>query len=742
MHRISRNTSSRRQRVSFRQLAAWALAGVSVLLILLMLFPTGLRHQLDGVCLVECRPRYAAVLAPGDTLWLSADGRSCAPDGDSLRSDTLAASGCFVSNQGHVLTSAALLRFAPDTLPADTLRAWLAREEQRLERLLAVKEREMDELDYYAATHTVVDDGYNEVMAYRSQSAARLARIRRLLGQVRRTEGRSVKAGLRETYRLTCAWPDGRDSVSLRTVAAVRRQYADSVLLLQVSDGQLPRQAFRFVVYAADVPQWGAQVLGFFGLAPLPDAARADSTRCLDAPQLEGAPAVNLFGQLCGLRVNGRLRTMQGARAAYFAERNGLSWLWSNLRIATARFFTFAPPRATRTVATPDRPPRNVRGLVRTGRAYGRFARPEGLYCGRTDGPMPEGYGTMYYKDGSRYDGLWHRGQREGIGCLLTDSATYTGRWRADSLACGTRRDSTALYAGALDHELRPHGSGRQLWDNGTYYQGNWQHGRREGFGFAVSERDIVQAGIWKQDRFQGEQIIYTANRVYGIDISRYQHEIRRRVYRIDWKSLRITSLGTASRKRIHGQQDYPVSFIYIKSSEGITVRNRYYAADIAAARRRGIPAGAYHFFSTRRSGKAQARYFLRQARPRRGDLPPVLDVEPYDQQIRAMGGIGVLFREVTDWMQTVEQQCGTRPILYVSQNFVNKYMEHAPAALGRYQVWIARYGEYKPYVRLLYWQLAADGRVKGIRGAVDINVYNGSRAQFEEFVRTECVKR
>ena len=106
------------------------------------------------------------------------------------------------------------------------------------------------------------------------------------------------------------------------------------------------------------------------------------------------------------------------------------------------------------------------------------------------------------------------------------------------------------------------------------------------------------------------------------------------------------------------------------------------------------------------------------------------------------MGGIGVLFREVTDWMQTVEQQCGTRPILYVSQNFVNKYMEHAPAALGRYQVWIARYGEYKPYVRLLYWQLAADGRVKGIRGAVDINVYNGSRAQFEEFVRTECVKR
>jgi len=40
--------------------------------------------------------------------------------------------------------------------------------------------------------------------------------------------------------------------------------------------------------------------------------------------------------------------------------------------------------------------------------------------------------------------------------------------------------------------------------------------------------------------------------------------------------------------------------------------------------------------------------------------------------------------------------------------------------------VWIARYGEYKPDVNLVYWQLCQDGKVAGIHGPVDINVYNG----------------
>lgn len=78
------------------------------------------------------------------------------------------------------------------------------------------------------------------------------------------------------------------------------------------------------------------------------------------------------------------------------------------------------------------------------------------------------------------------------------------------------------------------------------------------------------------------------------------------------------------------------------------------------------------------------------------------------------------------------------RPILYISQTFINKYLNDSYAdgkyLRDNYQVWIARYGEYKPDVHLAIWQLSPDGRVRGIRGEVDINVFNGYDDLFKEF--------
>lgn len=725
------------------KLLLWCIPAILALLLATALFPSGLKRQLDGICLVEGSCRYALPLLPGDTLWLSAQGRTCTANGDSLRPDTASASGFFVSGEGHVITSAAVLGFAADSLPADTVRAWLQRERTRLLQLWERKKNESRELDYYAATHTVIDDGYNEVMAYRSSVAVQKARAGRLLAKVDSALALPARtARLQGAYRITWNRAAGADSVECFRCAAVCNRKSDSLLLLQTGSNGLPEGAYSFTVFATKVPRWGGKLLGYFGLQPLPDAAHADSTAGLSCPQLEGAAVVNLFGQLCGIRLNGKVVTDNRLRRLYFKERSWPQWIWSQTLCAVNRLFGSDHVHESRIVATPGRMPQNIAGLRRTGKAYGSLLLPAGRYCGRTENGMPEGYGILRGHDGSTYAGMWRNGKRHGKGRLTTDSAVFAGNWQGDTLACGTRTDSLGRYRGTLNRYLQPDGTGTRISGEGLYYSGTWHAGRPEGFGFAVNGEDIVQAGIWKQGRFQGERIIYTADRVYGIDISRYQHEIGRRVYGIDWKRMRIRSLGTASRKRIHGPQDYPVSFVYIKATQSNYIRNRYYNADIAAARRQGIPAGAYHFFSTRRSGKVQARYFLRIARPKRGDLPPVLDVEPYDRQIKAMGGITALFHEVLEWMHAVEQQCGTRPILYVSQNFVNKYMEHAPAALSRYPVWIARYGEYKPYVRLLYWQLAADGRVAGIRGDVDINVYNGSRKQFEDFVSKECVKR
>lgn len=286
--------------------------------------------------------------------------------------------------------------------------------------------------------------------------------------------------------------------------------------------------------------------------------------------------------------------------------------------------------------------------------------------------------------------------------------------------------DSLGTYVGQRDSLRRPHGYGRFMSIHGDFYEGEWKNGKCDGVGFSMIRGKRLQLGEWKENNFLGERITYTPDRIYGIDISRHQHEKGRKRFAINWRNLRITSLGHASKKKIDGAVDYPVSFVYIKASEGMTVRNRYFAADYAASKKSGHRTGAYHFFSVRTPGKNQAITFLRNSRYAKGDLAPALDLEPTDKQIRQMGGIQKLFTQVRYWLQTVERQRGVRPILYVSQRFVNKYLPKAPDLMKNYDVWIARYGEYKPNVNLLYWQLCQDGRVNGIHGPVDINVYNG----------------
>jgi len=118
-----------------------------------------------------------------------------------------------------------------------------------------------------------------------------------------------------------------------------------------------------------------------------------------------------------------------------------------------------------------------------------------------------------------------------------------------------------------------------------------------------------------------------------------------------------------------------------------------------------------------------------------------VLDVEPSDGDISKMGGVQTMWRNIRAWLQAVERRCGVKPILYVNQRFVNKYLPEAPDIKRDYKVWIARYGEYKPDVKLVIWQLSPDGRVKGITGEVDINVFNGYQQQFDDFITNETIQ-
>ncbi|MCR5313480.1 MAG: hypothetical protein K6E54_07540 [Bacteroidaceae bacterium] len=334
---------------------------------------------------------------------------------------------------------------------------------------------------------------------------------------------------------------------------------------------------------------------------------------------------------------------------------------------------------------------------------------------------------------GGRFNGFTpvtchHIGEADTLGYKVL------GKTDVDSLLKGTFTDSLGTYRGQMTYEGKPTGIGVFKYKDGGYYEGEWHNGKRHGNGFYVKDGEMVKAGEWSENKYRGERMIYNSYRVYGIDISRYQHEIGRRVYGIDWKNLRITHLGDKNSADAADSIDYPVSFVYIKSTQGITIKSRYYSSDAKAARRHGIKCGAYHFFSIKVDALKQARYFLNNTQILESDLPPVLDVEPTNRQIAKYGGEEKLFDAIRVWMTAVEAKTGKRPILYVSQKFIKEHLVKAPDICEKYQVWIARYGAYRPEVKLLFWQLTPYGRVKGIKGYVDINVFNGYAEQFDLF--------
>jgi lysozyme len=341
--------------------------------------------------------------------------------------------------------------------------------------------------------------------------------------------------------------------------------------------------------------------------------------------------------------------------------------------------------------------------------------------------------------------GTWKDYAREGTAITLdTLGRTILAFCQADTIMTAIRADAKGTYQGDFS-QTGASGHGSYLAADGSYFEGHWEQDRRQGFGLemflADRENPRLRVGEWRKGRFMGERMRYTSERIYGIDIARYQHGKGRRPKPILWDQLRITHVGKNGSQNVRGKADYPISFVYIKSTEGTSVRNKFYVNDYAQARKHGIRTGAYHFFSTRTSGAAQAKHFIRNTLFREGDLPPVLDVEPSKSQIQQMGGPEALFRHIRVWLKEVEQWTGVKPVLYVNQMFVNNYLADQPELKRDYRVWIARYSEYKPDVRLTYWQLCPDGRVSGIQGEVDINVFNGYQSQFDEFIANETIK-
>lgn len=195
---------------------------------------------------------------------------------------------------------------------------------------------------------------------------------------------------------------------------------------------------------------------------------------------------------------------------------------------------------------------------------------------------------------------------------------------------------------------------------------------------------------------------------VRGIDVSHHQGAI-------DWAAV----------------QRGGVSFAFIKATEGATHQDTRFAENWAGAGEVGIARGAYHFFTFCTSGLDQAENFLRRVAELEAELAPVADVE-FAGNCKAWSSADAIRSELAAFLAHVEQRLGRRPMLYYTRDAARRILRGHFHEHPRWPRSIVGEPDDAVLGPWHFWQFADNARLAGIRGPVDLNVFRGSRAEFE----------
>ncbi|WP_083284847.1 glycoside hydrolase family 25 protein [Corynebacterium sp. HMSC11D10] len=203
---------------------------------------------------------------------------------------------------------------------------------------------------------------------------------------------------------------------------------------------------------------------------------------------------------------------------------------------------------------------------------------------------------------------------------------------------------------------------------------------------------------------------------VSGVDVAGHQ---RPGGAAIDWRS--VSTIG--------GQD-----FAFVKASEGEGWKNEFYDEDAKAAADAGLKVGAYHYARPAEDPVTQARYFASVINQGPAtQLPPVLDLEVDE-------GLGPV--QLAAWTQRflseVQAQTGKKPMIYTYRYFWYEHMNDT-SAFTSYPLWLAAYQNQPPapvggWDKLSFWQRSDSGRVVGINTPVDMNLFNGTSGQLNQF--------
>lgn len=201
---------------------------------------------------------------------------------------------------------------------------------------------------------------------------------------------------------------------------------------------------------------------------------------------------------------------------------------------------------------------------------------------------------------------------------------------------------------------------------------------------------------------------------VHGVDVSRWQGDI-------DWPTLRTQG----------------ANFVYIKATDGGDHLDPMFKKNWREAHQAGLKRGAYHFFYWCRVASEQADWFIRNVPKVEGALPPVIDVE-YNGQSSCKRRLSPEKRreKMQVFMDRLEAHYGQRPVIYTAPDF---YADNLRGHFKNYPFWLRAVAEHPSKVYpgrdFVFWQYSGSGLSQGVKGKIDLNVFNGTEAQWRRWV-------
>lgn len=213
--------------------------------------------------------------------------------------------------------------------------------------------------------------------------------------------------------------------------------------------------------------------------------------------------------------------------------------------------------------------------------------------------------------------------------------------------------------------------------------------------------------------------------------IAAWQHFMRTPPY-VDFERYPVKGIDVSAHNgmmNLDAAADDGVRFIFIKASEGATFRDSNFRLNYDKAKHAGMKIGAYHFFRFDRDGVDQARNLLQVVRGRDLDLGVAIDIEEHGNP---SGIDSALIADRLIRMADFLNLSGYRVTVYSNKA---GYFDYVRDALPGTNLWICSFSPTPINTEWTFWQYNHRGRVKGIRGDVDMNVFCGSEEEWQNYL-------